>query len=121
VLAGPTDGGSDDRPLRGRPAASVVALPFAEGGLAAADVSLAATALRAKIAARMLHPQRRPWKVLAAAEFEAALPGLGLAAMLTSLPPAWAARFQGLPARLASCWAALRATRPHRLIALSPL
>ncbi len=51
---------SDDRPLRARPAAAIKALPRAEGGLAAPNVDLQATALRAKTAARLLHSQRRP-------------------------------------------------------------
>jgi hypothetical protein len=68
---------SDDRPLRARPAAAIKALPRAEGGLAAQDIDLQATALRAKTAARLLHPQQRPWKTLALAHFLPAFPKLG--------------------------------------------
>jgi hypothetical protein len=60
---------SDDRPLPDRPSAAIRALPRAEGGLAAPNVDLQATALRAKTAARLLHPRQRPWKTLAQSHF----------------------------------------------------
>jgi hypothetical protein len=37
---------------------------------------------------RLLHPQRRPWKALARANFGRAFPGLGAAVMLTAIKPA---------------------------------
>jgi hypothetical protein len=37
--------------------------------------------MRAKVAARLLHPQRRPWKTVDAALLQAALPGVGTAAL----------------------------------------
>jgi hypothetical protein len=55
--------------------------------------------LRAKVAARLLHPQRRPWKSAAHAAFDAALLGLGVGAILTSLTPQ-TARSRGQPRRL---------------------
>jgi hypothetical protein len=61
---------------------------------------------------RLLHPQRRPWKALARANFGRAFPGLGAAVMLTAIKPA---AVRGLSPRLASYWGALRAARPHRL------
>ena len=68
-----------------------------------------------KVAAMLLCPQRRPWKVLAAAEFERALPGVGVAALVTALTPRQrlAAR---LPPRLAAHWEALAAVQPRRLL-----
>ena len=33
-----------------------------EGGMAAAGIELHSAALHAKMAAALLHPQRRPWK-----------------------------------------------------------
>jgi len=75
---------------------------FRLGALAAGTaLHLAGMALRAKVAAALLHPQRRPWKALATAAFEAARPGLGPAAMLTSLRPGTAAAARLAP-RLAS-------------------
>ena len=44
------------------------------------------------------------------------MPGVGTAAVISSLDPRYAAEFRGLPPRLASYWAALAATRPHRLV-----
>ena len=104
-----------DNLVRGQPSAAIMRLPPAEGGLGAADVEMQATALRAKVAARLLHPQRRPWKWAADAAFEAALPGLGVGALLTAIRPQ-DARARGLPRRLASYWDALRAVHPHRLL-----
>ena len=115
VLGKPVDPETDDRPVRGRPSATVWALPLKEGGLGAADIELQATALRAKAAAKLLHPQRRPWKLLANAAFEAAYPGVGTAAMLTVMAPGGSAA-RNLSRRLSSYWAALRRTHPHRLV-----
>ena len=112
VLRTAVDGSSDDRPIRHHPPAAVASLPPAEGGLGAPDVSLQATALRARTAARLLHPQRRPWKALAGAQFERAFPGLGTAVILTAIRPS---TVRGLSPRHTSYWAALRATQPHRL------
>ena len=110
-------GAADDdlaAPLRGRPPLAAAALPWEEGGMAAADLELHGVALRAKVAAALLHPQRRPWKELAAAAFDAALPGLGPAAMLTTLAPG--GRFEApLSARLCDYWRALAAVGPRRL------
>jgi hypothetical protein len=97
------DGGpSGDRALRGRPPAAVAALPKA-------NVPLQAAALRARVALRLLHPQQRPWKALARANFDRAFPGLGAAVMLTTIKPT---AVRGLSPRLASYWGALRAARP---------
>ena len=113
VALGAADSG-EAAPLRGRPPLAAAALPWEEGGMAAADLELHGVALRAKVAAALLHPQRRPWKELAKAAFDAALPGLGPAAMLTSLQPG--GRFDApLSARLRAYWRALAATRPRRM------
>ena len=83
--------------------------------MAAADIALHGVALRAKVAACLLHPQRRPWKELAAAALSVAAPGLGAAALVTCLRPG--ARLEAaLPPRVASYWRALAATHPHRLV-----
>ena len=113
VLRAPATSGSDDRPIRHHPPAAVASLPPAEGGLGAPDVEIQATALRARTAARLLHPQRRPWKSLAGAQFGRAFPGLGAAVMLTAIRPR--SGVHGVSPRHASYWAALRATRPRRL------
>ena len=110
--AGPS---SAERPLRARPSAAAATLPKAEGGMAAADIALHGMALRAKVAACLLHPQRRPWKELAAAALNAAAPGLGTAALVTCIRPG--ARLEApLPPRVVSYWRALAATQPHRLV-----
>ncbi|KAI8463775.1 MAG: hypothetical protein J3K34DRAFT_494125 [Monoraphidium minutum] len=109
------DDGAHDVPLRARPPAAAATLPREEGGGALADIQLHGEALRAKVAAGLLHPQRRPWKALAAAAFEAALPGLGTAALLTRLPPD-APYAAPLSPRHRSYWRALAAARPRRLL-----
>ncbi|GBF89967.1 hypothetical protein Rsub_02672 [Raphidocelis subcapitata] len=60
-------------------------------------------------------PQRRPLKVLAAAEFERTLQGVGVAALVTALTPRQrlAAR---RPTRLAAYWEALAVVQPMRLL-----
>ena len=115
VLGLPVNPDTDDRPLRGRPSAATYSLPLQEGGLAAADVDLQATAMRAKVAARLVHPQRRPWKMLAHAAFDRVLPGIGVGAMLTALSP-MSRVGRDLSPRLSSYWTALRRTHPHRLV-----
>ena len=114
VALGGADAGSDG-PLRSRPAEAVAALPRNEGGADAASVAVHGMALRAKVAAALLHPRRHPWKALAAAAFEAALPGIGVAALLSNLPPG-GHRSPRLPRRLVSYWRAFCAARPQRLL-----
>lgn len=114
IYGRPPNAATDDRPLIHRPPKAAACLPRAEGGIGAPDVRLQATALLAKTAARLIHPQRRTWKDIEHARFAAELPGLGVGAMTTTLRPRQAA--PGLPARLGAYWAALRATRPHRLV-----
>jgi len=66
-----------DPPVRGRPGDVVESLPKSYGGLGRADVRVQLAALHAKLMALLLHPRRQPWKLLMAAAFERAFPGVG--------------------------------------------
>jgi hypothetical protein len=114
IYGKPPVAATDDRPLIHHPSKAAACLPREEGGLGAPDVRLQATALLAKTAARLVHPQRRVWKDIDRRRFDKGLPGLGIGAMTTRLRPRQAA--PGFPRRLSACWAALQATRPHRLV-----
>jgi hypothetical protein len=87
TLGRPPDPATDDRPAKGRPPMAVMHLPREEGGLGMPNVEHQATALLAKTAARLLHPQRRMWKDLDRAQLERAFPGVGAAALLSRLQP----------------------------------
>ena len=114
TMRGPRAGGADTAvPLRARPAQAAATLPRAEGGLSAPDIAMHCVAMRAKVGAALLHPQRRPWKVVDGALLEAALPGVGAAALLTRLRPTGRGAAE-LPPRIIAYWAALMATAPHR-------
>jgi hypothetical protein len=67
VLGRPPNPATDDRPAYGLPTKAVMCLPKEEGSLGMPNVEHQATALLARTAARMLHPQRRLWKELDAA------------------------------------------------------
>ena len=87
----------DDRPLIHHPPKAAACLPREEGGLGAPDVRLQATALLAKTAARLVHPQRRVWKDIDRRRFDEVLPGLGIGAMTTVLRPRQAAPRARIP------------------------
>ena len=58
--------------LKGSPSAAVASLPKAMGGIAQVDIRAHASALQAKVAARLLWPHRQPWKVYMRHAFERA-------------------------------------------------
>ena len=68
--------------LKGSPSAAVASLPKSMGGIAQVDVRAHATALQAKIAARLLWPHRQPWKVYMRHAFERCLPTVGVAVLV---------------------------------------
>ena len=93
--------------------AAVESLPWALGGLQRADIPLQIDALQAKVAALLLHPRVRPWKVLMRRAFERMVPALGPAVLVSSLRPVLCA---GRSPRHVGLWRALHALRPHRLV-----
>ena len=68
--------------LKGSPSAVVASLPKSMGGIAQVDIRAHATALQAKVAARLLWPHRQPWKVYMRHAFETCMPGVGIAALV---------------------------------------
>lgn len=119
TLGKPPNPATDDRPAYRRPGKATMCLPPEEGGLGMANVRHIATALLAKTAARLMHPQRRVWKDLDVARLESAFPGVGAAALLSQLNPG-RTRVE-LPRRLTAYWQALRATCPHRLVPIGAM
>jgi hypothetical protein len=73
---------ADTRQLQATPSQAVASLPKDMGGMGQVDVRAHALAMQAKVAARLLHPKRAPWKVLMAQSLERALPGLGVAVLV---------------------------------------
>ncbi len=70
-------------------------------------------ALHAKVAAMLLHPRRRSWKLLMRRAFERYLPALGPAVLVSSLA---AANAPGRSRRHVGYWRAFSQLRPHRLL-----
>src|SRR4029079_3094654 len=68
--------------LKGSPSAAVASLPKSMGGIAQVDIRAHASALQAKVAARLLWPHRQPWKVYMRHAFERCIPGLGVAVLV---------------------------------------
>ena len=104
-------------PLRNVPSAAVESLPVRLGGLSRADVPAQVMALHAKVAAALLHPRKHPWKVLMRRAFERLKPGLGPAALVSTLEPSVGAGGGRGSGRLVAYWSALHAMKPHRLVA----
>ena len=67
------------------PGRHIAALPWEDGGVSLVDPTLQLDCLQGKVAARLLHPARHPWKQLMSHRLQAALPALGAAAPITSL------------------------------------
>lgn len=102
------------------PALHKAALPWEEGGVGLVDMAIQADCLHAKVAARLLHPARHPWKLLMRQRLGAVLPALGAAVAVSSLQVT--ARTMPDP-RLLVYMRGLQRTRPHRIVlpeALSP-
>ena len=102
------------------PALHKAALPWEEGGVGLVDIDVQAACLQAKVAARLLHPARQPWKDLMRIRLQALLPALGPAAAVSALQ----VTARSVPdQRLLSYLRGLQRTRPHRQVlpaALSP-
>jgi hypothetical protein len=86
VLAGSLLPEEEEAPLRGRPSRYVSSLPLTMGGIGLVDIEAQVSALQAKVAALLLHPQRASWKPLMAAAFDRAFPGLGVGVLLHQVP-----------------------------------
>jgi hypothetical protein len=65
------------------------------GGMAQVDLQAHCLALQAKVAARLLHPRRAPWKLFMGARLEQAMPGLGTAALVQATTTAVSAAVRG--------------------------
>ena len=68
------------------------------GGIAQVDVRAHAAAMQAKVAARLLGPQRQTWKVYMQHALQQATPGVGMAVLLQqskhARPPSINSRIQ---------------------------
>jgi len=104
---------ADDERATSLPASAVTVLPAADGGAGAPDISTQIECLQAKNIARMLQPQRHPWKVLGLELLRLHSPHLGAALVVHDQHGSLA----GLPGRLRHALRCFRATRPHRVIA----
>ena len=82
VIAGGLLDEADTTPLRHRPSRYVASLPRDMGGLSLVDLEAFGHALRAKVAAMLLHPRRSAWKRLMSAAFQRACPGIGVRVLL---------------------------------------
>jgi hypothetical protein len=87
-------------------------MPWAAGGVRMADLDVMIAALQAKVTARLLSPQRLPWKLYFAWSLRLVDPmGLGLAAVISG-----PSRFPtSMHARHREYLRAFRRLRPHRL------
>jgi exonuclease III len=108
-----------ESPPRGwAPGRMVEALPKEEGGLGRVDVHTQVTALQAKIAARLLHPQPFPWKDWMAHAFQRSHPTLGVKVMVSRKQPQ-ARDLPGQPSlgqRRLAYWKALHQLQPFRFV-----
>jgi exonuclease III len=114
VLSGTEQDEDAVAPLRGAPSRYVTVLPRHMGGLAHVDMEVYTSALQGKVAAALLHPARRQWKVLMSAAFDRAAPGIGVAALLQQAPCAGQAALPALGCRHASYLATLRSAGVYR-------
>ena len=116
----------DDSSTRLRPRRDICAAPWAMGGLRIPDVGAQLQALQAKVAVRLLQPERHPWKLLMRASFAGyggLLPsslhpwGLGAAVLVST--------FQFLRGELSGrahgYVAAFRQLKPHRIVPVDGL
>lgn len=104
------------------PCSEVVHLPRRLGGMGVPNLQQVVHALQAGIIQRLLHPARRPWKVLMMQSLRQLTPGAAGAravfSALVSPPPTPRAGGHGpaLPDRLGGYMGGFRACRPHRLV-----
>ena len=109
-----------------RPRREIYCAPWGVGGLRMADVGAQLQALQAKVVARMLQPERHPWKILMEESLtgyrgllqSSLLPwGLGVFAMVS----AFQFRAGELSPRVRAYVSAFRQLRPHRVIPVAGL
>ena len=109
-----------------RPRREIYSAPWGVGGLRMADVGAQLQALQAKVVARMLQPERHPWKTLMEESLtgyrgllqSSLLPwGLGVFAMVS----AFQFRPSELSPRVRAYVTAFRQLRPHRVIPVAGL
>ena len=98
--------------LRFSPSIQVASLPWEEGGIALMDVDVQLDAMWCKTIARLMHPQKHPWKVFMERQITGwAGAGEGVRAVLSRARPV----NNALPARLQMYIRAFRALAPHRM------
>ena len=97
------------------PRREVVVLPVRDGGAGAPDVRIQLRCLQAKNIARLLAPQRHPWKVLGRAQLSHHNAHLGVAMAVHGGP------LTGLPPRMQYALRCFRATLPHRVVQVDAL
>jgi hypothetical protein len=100
------------------PKRAVCCLPWASGGVRMADVPIMIQALQAKVIARLLSPERLPWKVFAAHWITTTdRMGVGLSSIFSGSGH----HRLSIPARLRSYLTAFLRLQPHRLQPASAL
>ena len=100
---------------RHQPAAAIAALPQQLGGVNMVDIQAQISALQAKVAVHLFHPEPQHWKQLMQHAVGHAVPQWGLAALLSAGPIS-----RQLPFRIREIWAALRATLPSQQLRPGP-
>ena len=96
------------------PRLAVTALPWEEGGVGMLDLGVQGACLQAKVAARLLHPARHPWKLLLRERLRRAFPALGPAVLFAAVSDG--SIRHALDARCAAYVLGFRAARPHRVL-----
>ena len=76
----------DAGPFVCRPAAAVANLPVQRGGIGHVDVQSHVTAMQAKVAAALLHPHRRAWKLFMHGNLDRQVPGGGAQVLIREGP-----------------------------------
>ena len=108
----------DSRQLRWHPSRAVASQQPKQGGIACVDVQAHVTAMRAKVAAALLHPHKRAWKPFMQHSMEKAAPGVGLRLLVQQLTgPAAASAHRQLNSRHTAYIAAFQELGLHRRIA----
>ena len=103
--------GDGPDPVSTRPARSVATLPPKEGGCGMVDLRMHVEGMQAKVMAALLHPAKRPWKVLMWRGLQKARTGANLALV----QPAIGVTTTGLSKRHLGYVTAMRRTEPRRI------
>ncbi len=97
----------------GHPGRHIASLPWADGGISLVDITIQVECLLGKVAARLLHPARHPWKQLMHRQLLRAFPGVGAAVAVSGLPVT--AR-HALSPRHVAYMRGFQRTLPHRIV-----